>query len=44
MFLLNTRIDKCTVVCSFGGLVYMHETVRVSELHAPEWMNPVDVS
>lgn len=31
MFLLNTRIDKCTVVCSFGGLVYMHEAVRINE-------------
>lgn len=31
MFLLNTRIDKCTVICSLGGIVRMHETVRVYE-------------
>lgn len=28
---LNTRIDKRTVICSFGGIARMHETVRIYE-------------
>ena len=37
---LNTGIDRCTLICSFSGIVH---TEKNDLLHVPVWMTLVDV-